>query len=45
MSRWPNGAQVPLDTARLALIIDEACAGLEGVERRAGAHRNPAQSL
>src|SRR6478752_911535 len=27
-----NGTKVPLDTARLALIVDEACAGLEGVE-------------
>ena len=27
-----NGTKVPLDTARLALIVNEACAGLEGVE-------------
>src|SRR6185295_14033678 len=26
-----NGVQVPLDTARLTLIIEEACAGLEGI--------------
>ena len=25
-----NGTKVPLDTARLALIVDEACAGLDG---------------
>ncbi|WP_426439979.1 ribonucleoside-diphosphate reductase subunit alpha [Bradyrhizobium genosp. P] len=28
----PNGAKVPLDQARLALIINEACAGLDGVD-------------
>ena len=33
-----SGAQVPLDIARLTLIIEEACAGLEGVERRCRAH-------
>jgi ribonucleoside-diphosphate reductase alpha chain len=27
-----NGTKVPLDTARLALIVNEACAGLDGVE-------------
>src|SRR6478672_5835589 len=27
-----NGTKVPLDTARLALIVDEACAGLDGVD-------------
>ena len=27
-----SGAQVPLDIARLTLIIEEACAGLDGVE-------------
>src|SRR6478752_9838639 len=27
-----NGAKVPLDTARLALIVGEACAGLDGVD-------------
>ena len=27
-----NGTKVPLDKARLALIITEACAGLDGVE-------------
>ncbi len=28
----PNGGKVPLDHARLALIINEACAGLDGVD-------------
>jgi ribonucleoside-diphosphate reductase alpha chain len=28
----PNGSKVPLDHARLALIINEACAGLDGVD-------------
>ncbi|MGY4473757.1 ribonucleoside-diphosphate reductase subunit alpha [Bradyrhizobium sp. USDA 3364] len=28
----PNGSEVPLDHARLALIINEACAGLDGVD-------------
>jgi len=28
----PNGSKVPLDSARLALIINEACAGLDGVD-------------
>jgi ribonucleoside-diphosphate reductase alpha chain len=27
-----NGAKVPLDTARLALIVTEACAGLDGAD-------------
>src|SRR4029078_7814972 len=27
-----NGTKVPLDTARLALIVTEACAGLDGVD-------------
>jgi ribonucleoside-diphosphate reductase alpha chain len=27
-----NGTKVPLDTARLSLIVDEACAGLDGVD-------------
>ncbi|MBR1188151.1 ribonucleoside-diphosphate reductase subunit alpha [Bradyrhizobium sp. AUGA SZCCT0160] len=27
-----NGTKVPLDTARLALIVAEACAGLDGVD-------------
>ncbi|MBR1271300.1 ribonucleoside-diphosphate reductase subunit alpha [Bradyrhizobium sp. AUGA SZCCT0222] len=27
-----NGTKVPLDTARLALIVGEACAGLDGVD-------------
>ncbi len=27
-----NGSRVPLDAARLALIVDEACAGLDGVD-------------
>ncbi|MET0638574.1 MAG: ATP cone domain-containing protein, partial [Hyphomicrobium sp.] len=27
-----NGTKVPLDTARLVSIVNEACAGLEGVE-------------
>ncbi len=27
-----NGTKVPLDSARLALIVEEACAGLDGVE-------------
>ena len=27
-----NGARVPLDAARLALIVNEACAGLDGVD-------------
>jgi ribonucleoside-diphosphate reductase alpha chain len=27
-----NGTKIPLDTARLVSIVDEACAGLEGVE-------------
>lgn len=27
-----NGSRVPLDAARLALIINEACAGLDGVD-------------
>jgi len=27
-----NGTRVPLDAARLALIVDEACAGLDGVD-------------
>jgi ribonucleoside-diphosphate reductase alpha chain len=27
-----NGTKVPLDTARLTLIVEEACAGLDGVE-------------
>ncbi len=27
-----NGSKVPLDAARLALIVNEACAGLDGVE-------------
>ena len=27
-----NGSKVPLDTARLALIVNEACAGLDGVD-------------
>src|SRR3954471_10154926 len=27
-----NGSKVPLDTARLALIVNEACAGLDGIE-------------
>ncbi|WP_398483754.1 ribonucleoside-diphosphate reductase subunit alpha [Tardiphaga sp.] len=27
-----NGTRVPLDAARLALIVNEACAGLDGVE-------------
>jgi ribonucleoside-diphosphate reductase alpha chain len=27
-----NGSRVPLDTARLALIVNEACAGLDGVD-------------
>ena len=38
-----NGAKVPLDTARLALIVDEACAGLDGVDAApviAETHRN-----
>ena len=30
-----SGAQVPLDTARLTLIVEEACAGLEGVNAAA----------
>jgi ribonucleoside-diphosphate reductase alpha chain len=28
----PDGTKVPLDQARLALIINEACAGLDGVD-------------
>ncbi len=28
----PNGAKVPLDGARLALIVNEACTGLDGVD-------------
>ena len=27
-----NGMRVPLDTARVALIVEEACAGLDGVD-------------
>ena len=27
-----DGTSVPLDAARLALIVDEACAGLDGVD-------------
>ena len=27
-----NGAKAPLDTARLALIVNEACAGFDGVD-------------
>lgn len=38
-----NGSKVPLDNARLALIANEACAGLEGVDAAAvlaETHRN-----
>ncbi|ALO46027.1 ribonucleoside-diphosphate reductase subunit alpha [Pseudohongiella spirulinae] len=28
---YPDGSQAPLDTERLRTVIDEACAGLEGV--------------
>ena len=38
-----NGAEAPLDTARLALIVSEACAGLDGVDAApvlAEIHRN-----
>ncbi len=38
-----NGARVPLDAARLELIVEEACAGLDGVEAApvlAETHRN-----
>ena len=38
-----NGTKVPLDTARLVLIVNEACAGLDGVEAApvlAETHRN-----
>jgi ribonucleoside-diphosphate reductase alpha chain len=38
-----DGAQVPLDGARLALIVQEACAGLDGVDPApvlTEAHRN-----
>ena len=37
--------KAPLDTARLAPIVDEACAGLERRRRGARARRNPAQPL
>ena len=39
----PNGAKARLDSARLALIVGEACAGLDGVEAApvvAETHRN-----
>jgi ribonucleoside-diphosphate reductase alpha chain len=38
-----NGARVPLDVARLKLIVEEACVGLDGVEAApvlAETHRN-----
>ena len=40
-----NGAHVPLDIARLTLIVDEACAGLDGVDAGADPRRDAAQPV